>query len=277
MNKKNRSYLASLFVVIISLFPSQSKRLWKKWYDFLASHDDVNDFNFMNYGFFDEEYELTLLASDEKNRFQIQLYDHVLSGLDLSDKSLLEAGSGRGGGLDYLSRYKNLQQLSGVDLSTIAIKKCRTLFPSDKISFINASADKIPQESQTVDIVLNVESSHCYPDMQAFVNETWRLLKPGGYFAICDIRNGSGIDEMESSFKRCGYTVVKKDIISDNVLQALEKMSDARMKISDKVPAVLRKAFIDFAGVESSSVYDMLKDNKLQYVSYLLKKEKTWE
>ena len=272
LNKKNRSYLASLFVVIISLFPSQSKKLWKKWYDFLATHDNENDFNFMNYGFCDGTSDTHLSGADKKYHFQIQLYEHVLSDLELSDKCLLEVGSGRGGGLDYLSRYKDLQQLSGIDLSSVAIEKCNSVFPSDKISFLNAPADDIPFSDQSMDIILNVESSHCYPDMQAFVDETWRLLKPGGYFAICDIRNSSGIKEMESSFKQCEYSVVHKRDISDNVLQALENMSDDRIKISDKVPAILKKAFIDFAGVESSSVYDMLRDKKLQYVSYLLKK-----
>lgn len=258
---------------IVSIFPSQGKNLWQKWYDFLASNDNENDFLFMNYGFHDDNINLSINTTDESNRYQIQLYEHILSDVNLDHKSLLEVGSGRGGGLDYLSRHKSLKNLTGVDLSSVAINKSKALISAENIDFINASADKLPITNDSIDIVINVESSHCYPNMDAFVLETHRVLKPGGLFAICDIRNQAGVDEMELSFKKCGYSLVKKNNITDNVLQSLSLMSDDRIKISNRIPSFLRKAFLDFAGVKASSVFDLLKNNKLVYVSYLLKKE----
>lgn len=272
MKTKNRSTIASLFVIIISLFPSLGKKLWKKWYDFLANQDNENNFLFMNYGYHNSEEELSLLKEDEVNRYQIQLYESVLTDLDLNNKNLLEVGSGRGGGLDYISRYKNLSSLTGIDLSSKAISKATNSFSRSNINFVNASADNIPLDDNSIDVIINVESSHCYPNMDDFIRETFRVLKPGGYFAICDIRNQSGVDNMELSFKKCGYTLLKKNNITDNVLQALGLMSDDRIKISDRMPSFLKKAFLDFAGVKSSSVFDLLKNNKLIYISYLLRK-----
>lgn len=272
MKTKNRSIIASIFVLIISLFPALGKKLWKKWYDFLANQDNENNFLFMNYGYHNSDLVLSLNKEDEVNRYQIQLYESVLNDIDLNKKKLLEVGSGRGGGLDYISRYKNPSSLTGIDLSSKAITKATNSFNASNINFVNASADKIPLDNNSIDVVINVESSHCYPNVDAFIRETFRVLKPGGYFAICDIRNQSGIDNMELSFKQSGYTLLKKNNITDNVLQALSLMSEDRIKFSDRMPLFLKKAFLDFAGVKASSVYDLLKNNKLIYVSYLLRK-----
>ena len=226
----------------------------------------------MNYGF-EDKLPLNLTSDQDKsNRLQIQLYEHVINGIDLNEKSLLEVGSGRGGGLDYLCRYKRLNALTGIDLSHKAIKQCKSAFACDKLQFIQGSSDNLPVANKSQDIVLNVESSHCYPDMNAFVKEAHRVLKPDGDFLLCDLRNKSGEQAIEKTFKECGFKIIKKNVITKNVLDALDIMSNDRRTIADDVPVILRKAFIDFAGVNSSTAYDLLKDNKLIYVSYQLKK-----
>lgn len=226
----------------------------------------------MNYGFEDNQPLNLKTEQDVANRLQIQLYEHTINGVDLHEKLLLEVGSGRGGGLDYLNRYKNLATLTGVDLSLNAVKRCQLIFSSDKMHFIQGSADKLPLDNASQDIVLNVESSHCYPDMNAFVEEVYRVLKPGGEFALCDIRSKSGLGSLEKTFNDNGFSIVKKNIITDHVLTALDLMSNDRIKIANNIPVLLRKAFIDFAGIKSSTTYDLLKQNKLIYVSYHLKK-----
>lgn len=271
MSKKKRSFIASSFVIFISLFPAAGRKLWQKWYDFLASHDSAQNFRFMNYGY-DSTIDLALSDEDEKNRYQIQLYEHVLDGIDLTNQSLAEVGCGRGGGLEYLSRTKNLSSIAGVDLSEKAISRCKQDYPDSGISFINASADDLPFDDSSIDIVLNVESSHCYPDMDKFLAEVYRVLKPGAQLAICDIRTKQGIDDIEKSFKESGFKLNKKHIITENVLSALEKMTDERIKIADTMPVILKKAFEDFAGIHSSAAYDMMKNDKLVYASYQLSK-----
>ena len=38
-------------------------------------------------------------------------------------------------------------------------------------------------------MVINVESSHCYGNFPKFVDEVYKVLKPGGIFAITDFRS----------------------------------------------------------------------------------------
>lgn len=43
---------------------------------------------------------------------------------DLQKKTILELGSGRGGGLNYLFKYLNPEECVGVDLSANQVKFC---------------------------------------------------------------------------------------------------------------------------------------------------------
>ena len=53
----------------------------------------------MNYGYLpdDRSTSLQLDPTDESDRLCIQLYEAVVSGVDLHGKEVLEVGSGRGG------------------------------------------------------------------------------------------------------------------------------------------------------------------------------------
>jgi len=271
LTKKSRSTLASIFVVFVSLFPNLGRRLWQRWYDFLASYDDKEQLRFMNYGY-DAGQQIQLAEEDKDFQFQIQLYAHVVNDLNLTDKHLLEVGSGRGGGIDYLSRNHSLKSLTGIDLSDRAIERCKVDYTDQRLEFIQGSADKLTVASNSKDIVINVESSHCYPDVYGFLNEVMRVLVPGGKLAICDIRTPSSMDKLEKAINDCGFSLENKQTITPQVISALEKMSDDRIKIAETMPSFLKKAFTDFAGVKSSAAYEMMKNNKLVYKSFLLAK-----
>ena len=53
---------------------------------------------------------------------------------------------------------------------------------------MQGDAQNLPLEDKTYDVVLNVESSHRYPDFKSFLSEVSRLLKPDGYFLFTDFR-----------------------------------------------------------------------------------------
>lgn len=81
----------------------------------------------MNYGYANLSHQegssVKLEQPDEYERFPLQMYDLVASGLhsfdSLENKVLLEVGSGRGGGLEYLTRTKKPLRSIGVDFSPI--------------------------------------------------------------------------------------------------------------------------------------------------------------
>ena len=67
--------------------------------------------------------------------------------------------------------------------------------------------------------------------------------------------------------------VLKKNDITDNVIRALEKMSQFRKKaIHKKVPWVIQDVFESYAGVQGSKTYLSFVDRSLVYISAVLQK-----
>ena len=56
------------------------------------------------------------IRSDARYRHHLHLVRHVLAGVDLRGKAVLEIGCGRGGNCYYLSQYSQAARIVGVDL-----------------------------------------------------------------------------------------------------------------------------------------------------------------
>ena len=96
--------LGRIFIALCSL-PGLKKKLWQAWYDYLAASHRAPEWTFMNYGYAAPGAEkLALAEADEPDRHWIQLYDHVAGAVDLTGCTVLEVGSGRGGGSSFIKR-----------------------------------------------------------------------------------------------------------------------------------------------------------------------------
>ena len=118
--------LTRIFVSLCRFAPIK-RVLWKQWYEFLARSYRKSDWTFMNYGYAPvvKSHALALDASDEPDRYCIQLYHFVASSIDLKGIQVLEVGSGRGGGASYIKRYLGPAAVTGVDFSANAVEFCR--------------------------------------------------------------------------------------------------------------------------------------------------------
>ena len=113
------------------------------WYGYLSSIDKNDEIVFMNYGYSKNNYKIELGETDEKNRYSIQLYHLIATGVDIEGKNILEIGCGRGGGLSYINRYLSPNLLTGVDLNKKAINFCIKKYSSERIKFLQANAQKL--------------------------------------------------------------------------------------------------------------------------------------
>src|ERR1035437_1648898 len=150
------------------------------WY--ISKMDKKSDITFMNYGYSRENLDLMLEEKDRKNKYSAQLYHYVANHIDIKGKDILEVGCGRGGGLSYINRYLKPKTVTGVDLNSKAIEFCRKNYSGKNNTFIQGNAQLLKFESNSFDVVINVESSHRYNNMSKFLEEVHRVLKPGGYF-----------------------------------------------------------------------------------------------
>lgn len=236
--------------------------------------DKLGELLFINYGYAQEttENQLELKPQDEPYRYAIQLYNHVIDGINVKDKDLLEIGCGRGGGGAFILNHKYPRTFTGLDLSEFAIKRCAKKFPFDNAHWLQGSADRVPLPNQCMDVVLNVESSHCYPCIKSFLSETKRILRPNGYLALCDLRAAKDVKIFDHQIKHSGLQLMQRRIITPQVLHALDKISLQReAMIKALFPRFLISVAYDFFAVKDSGVYNMLRTGKLVYLSYLLR------
>lgn len=263
------------FARLGAVSPRLRRSLWRCWYDLLAGRYPQADWTFMNYGYAETapQAPLALAAADEANRYSIQLYQHVARTVELRGARVLEVGCGRGGGCSYLARYRQPAAVLGVDISAKAVAFCRRVHTVPGLTFRQGDAEALPCQADEFDIVLNVESSHCYGSVPAFLSEVGRVLRPGGYFLWADLRATERLAETRRQFAAAGFRCREESMITPQVLRALELISDRkRATIQRLVPRLLVPCVEDFAGVSGTRVYESLRVGAIQYPSFVLQK-----
>ncbi len=253
-----------------------NQALWRVAYELLASRFPMPEWAFMNYGYtalppLTDSPELD--PSDEPDRYCIQLYHQVASRVDLTGSTLLEVGSGRGGGLSYVKRYLRPSLAIGVDLSAVAVRLCNRHRAVAGLVYDHGDARALQFPDSSFDAVLNVESSHCYPSMETFISEVHRVLRPGGHFLFADFRPAEVLPALHRQLCGCGLRVVEKEVITPNVLEALELDSDRKLGlIRATVPRWLQGPFRRFAGIRESQTHESFRTGRHEYVRYVLRK-----
>jgi ubiquinone/menaquinone biosynthesis C-methylase UbiE len=277
--RRKRSLTAlpnKLFARLGASSPHLRRSLWRCWYDLLAGRYQQADWTFMNYGYAATDAlagRLSLAHSDEANRYSIQLYHHLVSTVDLRGARVLEVGCGRGGGCSYLARYLQPASVTGIDFSAKAIDFCNRVHAVPGLSFQQGDAEALPCEAGAFDVVINVESSHCYGSVPTFLGEVFRVLQPGGYFLWADLRAEERLSETRRQFDEAGFRCREEKMITPHVLRALELISERKREtIRRLVPRLLVPCVEDFAGVRGTRVYESLRSGVIQYPSCVLQK-----
>jgi SAM-dependent methyltransferase len=180
------------------------------------------DVLFLNWAYEeDPPMALPLEASDEPNRYCIQLYHRTATQADLSGKRLLEVGCGHGGGASYLMRALHPASYTGLDLNPAGIAFCRKRHNLAGLEFVQGDAENLPFPDQSFDAVINIESSHCYPQFPRFLAEVARALCPGGHFLYADLRPRDGIAAWEAALANAPMRMLSQSEINAEVTRGM--------------------------------------------------------
>lgn len=247
------------------------------WFEYISKIDTGSDMLFINYGYTNlnpVSKQPTLQPEDEKNRYSSQLYHHLAENINWQGLDALEVGCGRGGGTSYIMRYFQPKSMVGIDITSAAIKFCNQYYAVDGLSFEIGDAEVLQFPDNSKDVILNVESSGNYPNIEKFFSEVVRVLKPNGYFLYADLRPTTKVDDWHKQMKRMELKVIKEEIINDNVVMALELDNERKRKLIQKYsPKILYKTVDDFAGMQGSNfVYGALKTKQKIYKSFVFQK-----
>jgi len=250
--------------------------VWKPVYQILASKFPTNTWSFMNYGYHPHIHEenLDLLEKDEIHRYAVQHYHFLAVKTQIKGKDLLEVGSGRGGGSHYIATNLHPKSMTGMDLASRAVELCNRNFVSHNLKYIVGSAEKLPLDDNSKDVIINVESSHAYGSVDNFLTEVKRVLRPGGHLLLTDLRGKSGKGLLTEKLINSGMEIIEEEDITSNVVEAIEKEDTIKWeRIRQSVPKWLHAYFSEFAGSVGSQTHKRLKNGDLVYFRFVLRKK----
>ena len=141
-----------------------------------------------------EHFDRQAAVYDEKNTWyysregKISSYDIAQRLRDVPYQNLLDVGCGTGFLIDLLQK-QHMADCVGLDLShkMVEVAKAKNI-PNAR--FLQGTANALPFEEQTFDIVVCSQSFHHYPYQEAALWETWRVLRDGGLFILADTGMG---------------------------------------------------------------------------------------
>ena len=203
-------------------------------YDDVASWSRTGDF--WNWGMHDDELlnELNSLRPGfnrgVSDSFSEQLYFQTLRGLpysndDFRNLRILEVGCGMGEGLNFLTRLVDPACAVGLDISTAAIGRANSLLArGDRLTYVEGDAERLPFDDGEFDLVINVESSHNYPDVEQFFREVARVLTPGGHFSHIDVFDPRSYQRFTKLQQEIGeFEWVHRRDVTENVKSAIRR------------------------------------------------------
>ena len=255
--------------------PSLRQKLWQWWYPFFTRRVRAQGISFLNYAFDGEQdARPELRAEDEGDRSNIQLYRHVLSGIDLHGKRVLEVSCGHGGGASYFARYHGPAEYIGLDLNPEGIRYCVERHHVAGLSFQVGDAQALPFNPGSFDVVINVEASHCYPDFPGFVDQVAKVLKPGGWFCHADLRYPNGLEEWVGAL--VSHPLLRLEqmrLINPEVIRGMELNTPRyAAMVRQALPRCLHGMAMDFAGVKGSRLYRDAVSGEMTYRSFRLQR-----
>ena len=218
---------------------------------------------FLNYGY------ISLGAGDEArfevpdgvfNPSSVMLAFELIGHTDLKGRRVLDVGCGRGGTVALLAeRFE--ADATGVDLSPEAVTFCQRTHRHAAIRFEIGDAEHLPFEDCSFDVVTNIESSHTYPNLRAFLAEVRRLLVTGGWFLYTDLLPVPRWLEVRALLAQLGFTVAADRHITPNVLASCDEVAATRAQAFGEASAGID----NFLAVPGSAVYEQMRSGAWEY------------
>ena len=123
------------------------------------------------------------------NKHHSQLTDWGFSHLSIPrGGAILDIGCGGGRTVAKLAIVSGTGLVYGLDHSEesvrVASKTNSDLIRTGRVEILQGSVSQLPYEDNSFDLVTAVETHFFWPDLPSDVREVWRVVKPGGSFAI---------------------------------------------------------------------------------------------
>jgi ubiquinone/menaquinone biosynthesis C-methylase UbiE len=155
---------------------------WINRFDGLIFNPSTREF----YGqkeFFNVGYWLSHTKNQEEA--SCTLMEKLLEFLPKKQGTILDVGCGLGATSHYLLKYYPSEAIVGINISPTQIERSLLNFPDGK--FLLMDAVEMTFEDHSFEQIICVEAAFYFNTRQTFLQEAWRVLKPGGKLILSDI------------------------------------------------------------------------------------------
>jgi ubiquinone/menaquinone biosynthesis C-methylase UbiE len=111
----------------------------------------------------------------------------------IKNKIVLDAGCGTGGAINYFSNF--CKEIYGIDISRENIEKAKEKYKNKNLFFQVDNVEKISFDESTFDVVYSRWVIEHLKNPKKFIDETYRILKPGGVLILWvpNVKNPIGV------------------------------------------------------------------------------------
>ncbi|MGH7960217.1 MAG: class I SAM-dependent methyltransferase [Candidatus Binatia bacterium] len=252
-------------------------------YEYLARRYRQSEWTTMNYGYAALPHDANPidLETDEPERFALQLYWRVATagsrGCRFADLEVLEVGSGRGGGAAFIARSLMPRRVVALDFSSSATALARERYHGrESLEYVQGDAEHLSFDAASFDIVLNIESAHCYASIPRFLAEVYRVLRPDGELLFADFvstQNGA-CERLQAMLAASRFRSIRVDDITAQVVCALELDEVRKRALLDRWVTGPFKSFARGAyAMEGTAMRRALGAGQTVYLAAVLRKD----
>ncbi len=190
---------------------------------------------------------------------------------------ILDAGCGVGGAAFFLSQKKNVS-VTGITLSerqvAFASNLVKKLHLSNAPEFLIMDYTNTSFDDESFDVIWACESFSSAPEKKLFVNEAYRLLKPGGKLILSDyFLTSQGSTEDDLLIKKWGQTWSISNLITiENFHDQLTTAGFANIQLYDYTRQITKSAkrmyFASLLACIPSETYNFFNRNVSRFAKH---------
>ncbi|NXW60910.1 CRG1 methyltransferase, partial [Eurystomus gularis] len=192
---------------------------------------------------------------------------------------VVDVGCGSGQGTRFLAEH--FKKVVGTDISEAQIQEAREAPSVPSVSYLVCPAEELPFEDASVDVLTSFTAVHWF-DIEKFMREANRVLKPGGCVALStytvdmSVRYGNCSEQLTKVFRECWDLILKyshsriKFVLEDykEIFEALPFPDKKRItNIFDNIPMTVASVV---GYMESASSYQVFQKNDPKAAKSLL-------
>lgn len=239
--------------------------LYRQLDERLAATNTARRVHYMNFGYRCAEGESSRapqVGLMYPNRDSLEMLYQVLGESPLPTDRVVEIGCGRGGNLLALTTHDGVRDAIGVDITAASLVHASAAAGAGGPRYVRGDAESVPLRSGAADVVVSIETSCHYPDIERFYAEVGRIVSPGGRFAYADLLPTDLLDALVAALDAQGLRCVQRRDITANVVRSRRARGRRASRAVDQDTGATSQ---EWTGAEGSLIFDLMNSGDLTY------------